>query len=431
MLLPKGRIAAKGHKTTKARRYSPSTNVVEPAPVMTPNKHQEPLINLDTIRDIDNLKINIDKDTDTIVSQDSAPRELRRELINWQYTSEIEVKEPGFHNVGDPENLMARLASVGYQCLPYFAVQMSLILNTPSLRIRGVILEGPSGCGKSFMAKCLAKITGAELMCLSCYRGMNTQHLVEVPSTLGMAKAMALSGNVKAEEIMNLGVISRAFLKSQTKPVILLIDELDKPDEGIDTFFLGPLQDARIWTESRPPIDADPNNLLILFTKNFNRKIDDALMRRCHPIRMTYLDSSLEKKILSPHCHPILVNNLVELAERIRNSDGSYEFERPPAPEELLTAAHYINQLLDWNIKDFSFVGRTIWAIVAKSEHDRAVLEHMLRFHHDFMDPLVPDSRNAPLEEIHARLGRYLLRELVDDPLAERREEAWADLEYN
>ena len=28
---------------------------------------------------------------------------------------------------------------------------------------------GPSGCGKSFMGKSLARITCAELMCLTCY----------------------------------------------------------------------------------------------------------------------------------------------------------------------------------------------------------------------------------------------------------------------
>ncbi len=86
--------------------------------------------------------------------------------------------------------------------------------------------------------------------------------------------------------------------KSQEQPVILLIDELDKPDGSIDTFFLGPIQDGRIWLESRPPIDANIDNLIIMFTKNFNRPIDEALLRRCHPIRMTYLDSTLERRAL-------------------------------------------------------------------------------------------------------------------------------------
>lgn len=354
-----------------------------------------------------------------------APPAPAPSLVNPQFAQDAAVEQAGLTNIGTPEELAEKLGRVGYQCLPFLAVQIALLLNTPTSKLRALLLEGPSGCGKSFMAKSLAQITGAELMCLSCYKGMPTQNLIESPSTLAMANAMVGKGTGGTDDLMNLGILSRAFLKSQSQPVILLIDELDKPDSAIDTFFLGPIQDARIWLESRAPIDANTGNLLLIFTKNFNRPLDEALLRRVHPIKMTYLDSTLERKILSPHCHPQLVANLVGVADRMRNSGGSYAFERPPAPEELLTAGHYITRLLEWGMADFGFVGRSIWAIISKSEHDRAVLEHMMRYHPDFMDPLVPDPRNAPLEVIHARLGRIVLSGLVDDPDAVRREAAW------
>ncbi|MCO6431736.1 MAG: AAA family ATPase [Deltaproteobacteria bacterium] len=351
-------------------------------------------------------------------------------LVNKQYVSEYTPEQPGFQHAGTPYELAEKLSKVGYQCLHYLAVQIALLLNTPTSRIRALLLEGPSGCGKSFMAKSLAKITGAELMCLSCYKGMITQNLVEAPSTLALANAMAGKGENRPEDLMNLGIISRAYLKSQSHPVILLIDELDKPDGAIDTFFLGPIQDARIWLESRGPIDANPDNLLIMFTKNFHRSIDEALLRRCHPIKMTYLDSTLERKILSPHCHPQLVANLVAIADRMRHSGGSYAFERPPAPEELLTAGLYVANLINWGMTDFAFVGRNLWATISKSEHDRAVLEHMLRFHPDFMDPLIPDPKNASLDQIQAKLGRLVLDRIVEDPDALKRERAWKEIEY-
>ena len=339
-------------------------------------------------------------------------------------TSQYEI---GFDKVGGPSELVEKLNSVGYHCMHYLAVQIALMLNTPTdNRIRALLLEGPSGCGKSYMAKSLAKITGAEMLVLSCYKGMNTSHLIESPSTLAMVNAMTgRQAGGSAEDYMNLGILSRAFLLSQQKPVIFLVDELDKPDSSIDTFFLGPLQDARIWLESRPPIDANPNNLIVMFTKNFNRTLDEALLRRVHPVKMTYLDSTLEKKILSPHCHPVLVSNLVGIADRMRNSGGSYQFDRPPAPEELLTAGQYVMHLLDWGLSDFAFIGRSIWSIISKSEHDRAVLEHMMRYHPDFYDPLVPDNKNAKIEQIYARLGRLVLDRIVDDPEKDAREAAW------
>jgi len=231
--------------------------------------------------------------------------------------------------------------------------------------------------------------------------------------------------------MMNLGVLSRAFLKSQSQPTILLVDEIDKVDTHVDTFFLGPIQDGRIWLESRPPIDANLDNLLVIFTKNENRVLDQALLRRLHPIRMTYLDSTLERKILSKHCIPQLVANLVAIADRMRDSQGSYQFERPPAPEELLTAGHYISKLLEWQVNDFTQIGKNVWSIISKSAHDRAVLDHMLRFHPDFEDPLFPDGKNTPIDEIFARLGRWALRGIVEDPDAVRREEAWATISWD
>jgi MoxR-like ATPase len=336
----------------------------------------------------------------------------------------------GLTKFDDPEEMSRRLAAVGYQCARFTATQMSLLLTSPSDRTRAILLEGPSGCGKSFLAKCLAKATGAEFMCLSCYQGMNTAHLIEVPSALAIAASMAGQEMQAKEKLMNLGILSRAFLKSQNQPVVLLIDEIDKVDGHIDTFFLGPIQDARIWLESRPPIDCNVDNLLVIFTKNFNRRLDDAFLRRVHPMKMSYLDSTLERRVLSKHCMPQLVNNLVWIADRMRNSQGTYQFERPPAPEELLSIGHYVQRMLEWSSADFTWVGKNVWAMIAKSEHDRAVMDHMLRFHPDFLDPLHLDGKNASIDVIYARLGRLILQEIVEDPDRDRRERAWMEMEY-
>ena len=336
----------------------------------------------------------------------------------------------GLTRVGDPKRLMEKLTEVKYQCLDFLATQVCLILNTPCDRVRALLLEGPSGCGKSYLAKCLAKVSGAEFMCLSCYSGMNTQHLIEVPSIMGIANAMAGRKFTAKEEMVNLGILSRAFLKSHNQPVILLIDEIDKVDIAIDTFFLGPIQDATIFPESRPPIDANTDNLLLIFTKNYVRNLNDALLRRIHPIQMTYLNADLEKKILSEHCSPQLIANLVSVVDRMRYSGGSYGFDRPPAPEEMLQIGLYINNMLSWGIEDFGAIGRNVWSIISKSDHDRAVLEHMMRFHPDFLDPLVPDGRAMNMDQVYAKLGRTLMKGIIIDHDEKKREIAWERMEY-
>ena len=319
----------------------------------------------------------------------------------------------GLTNIGTPQDLIRKLSEVKYECMPFLATQVSLLLNSPTEKVRTLMLEGPPGCGKSYLAKSMAKITGAEFMCLSCYSGMNLQYLIEHPSTYALAAAQAGSKDGSKADIMSLGILSRAFLKSRNQPVILLIDEIDKVDIAIDTFFLGPLQDATIYLESRPPIDANVDNLLIVFTKNYVRVLNDALLRRVHPIKLTYLNSTLEKKILKPHCSEQLVNNLVSVVDRMRYSGGSYGFDRPPAPEELLTIAHYINRLIDWGEKDFSTIAKNIWAMLAKSEHDRAVLDHMMRFHPDYLDPLMPDGKIMTADQVYDKLGRILLKDIL------------------
>ncbi len=323
------------------------------------------------------------------------------------------AKQVGLVNVGTPEELISKLEEVKYECLPFLATQVCLLLNTPTEKVRALLLEGPPGCGKSYLAKALAKICGADFMCLSCYSGMNLQHLIEAPSEVAMAQAMAGKDVNSKSDLMNLGIISRAFLKSQNQPVVLLVDEIDKVDIAIDTFFLGPLQDATIYLESRPPIDVKLDNLLVVLTKNYERDLNDALLRRVHPIKMTYLNSELERKILSASCSKQLVDNLISVVDRMRNSGGSYGFDRPPAPEELKTIANYINKMLEWGIKDPGDIGKNIWAIISKSDHDRAVLEHMMRFHPDYYEAHIIDGRNLSQEDVYAKFGRVILSGII------------------
>lgn len=344
----------------------------------------------------------------------------RYEVSTNYYRQDIPLS--GFNS---PQIMIDRLAAVSYECQEYLAVQLNLFLNIPSKdKVKSLLLEGPSGCGKSYLAKSLAKITDSELMVLSCYPGMVSSHLIESPSNFAIANAMAKK-EVDKEDLMNLGIISRAYLKSQTERVIFLIDELDKPEGSIDTFFLGPIQDGTIWLESRPPIRANPDNIILIFTKNFNRTLDEALLRRVHPIKMTYLDSTLERKILSPFCDPILIANLVEVADRMRYNQGTYAFERPPAPEELLLTGKYVVRLLEWQVRDFAVVGESVFNILSKSEHDRAVLEHMLRHHPEYSDPLWGDPKGATIKMIYKRLGQAILKGIVHDPEAEAREKSY------
>ena len=100
-------------------------------------------------------------------------------------------------------------------------------------------------------------------------------------------------------------------------------------------------------------------------------------------------------------------------------------FQRPPAPEELLRVGRYIMHMLEWDIVDYSFLGRNVWYMLAKSESDRFVLELMLRYHPDYYDSLQPNGRKLSMDEVYAKLGRYVVKGIVDDPLDAKRKQAY------
>jgi len=97
----------------------------------------------------------------------------------------------------------------------------------------------------------------------------------------------------------------------------------------------------------------------------------------------------------------------------MRSSRDSFRFDRPPAPEELLTTARYIIKLIEWGHDDLAEIGFQIWRMIAKSSRDRLVLEHLLRYHPEFLDEDYINPADEPMESIQRKLGTLLLRGII------------------
>src|SRR3954466_8354592 len=197
---------------------------------------------------------------------------------------------------GAIEDLEAALLAQSY--LPQRGLSTALFL---SLAIeKPLLLEGEAGVGKTELAKALAQASGARLIRLQCYEGLDVSHAVyewNYARQLLHIRA-AQEGAVDEQELFGPDfLIRRPLLDAITSddPAVLLIDEIDRADDEFEAFLLEVLSDFQITIPGIGPIPAGRRPAVIL-TSNRTRELHDALKRRClfHWITHPSLDRELE-----------------------------------------------------------------------------------------------------------------------------------------
>jgi MoxR-like ATPase len=148
-----------------------------------------------------------------------------------------------------------------------------------------LLLEGEAGVGKTEAAKAMARVTGARLIRLQCYEGLDVAHAVyewNYSRQLLHIRA-AQEGTVDEQELFGPEfLIRRPLLEAIESPerVVLLIDEIDRADEEFEAFLLEVLSDFQITIPELGTI-ASTTRPLVLLTSNRTRELHDALKRRC------------------------------------------------------------------------------------------------------------------------------------------------------
>ena len=168
------------------------------------------------------------------------------------------------------------------------AVFLALSLKRP------LLLEGEAGVGKTELAKVIATITGAELIRLQCYEGIDAAQAVydwDYSRQLLHLRAAEATGESRTKDTTALEselynerfLIKRALLRAldaRATPPVLLIDEIDRADDEFEAYLLEVLSDFQItipelgtYKAATPPI--------VVLTSNRTRDVHDALKRRC------------------------------------------------------------------------------------------------------------------------------------------------------
>ena len=152
---------------------------------------------------------------------------------------------------------------------------------------RPLFLEGDPGVGKTALAQTLATITGAELVRLQCYEGIDASQALydwDFPRQILHLRA---AGDTADRAELEHSLYDRRFLVArpilqalERAPAVLLIDEIDRADDEFEAFLLEVLADHAVTIPELGTIRAAEPPLVVI-TSNRTREVHDALKRRC------------------------------------------------------------------------------------------------------------------------------------------------------
>ncbi|MBE1875755.1 AAA family ATPase [Myceligenerans pegani] len=289
--------------------------------------------------------------------------------------------------MNSPEALAAALGEAGYLA----DEDLATVAHLARAMERPLLLEGEPGTGKTALAEALAEVTGAPLIRLQCYEGIDaTQALYDWDFGrqilhLRTLEAAAVSSDEGALEVDTVErslfderfLLARPVLRAlRTTPSVLLVDEVDRADDEFEAFLLEVLSG---WTVTVPELGtiraATPPTVVL--TSNRTRELHDALKRRClyhwidHP--------GLEREVAIvrarlPEVAEALARQVAGCVQRLR----AEPLLKPPGVAETLDWARALERLGAATL-DLDAASRTLGAVVKYREDTIRAREALTR----------------------------------------------------
>ena len=164
---------------------------------------------------------------------------------------------------------------------------------------RPLLIEGAAGVGKTEVAKVAAKAFGRELVRMQCYEGLDETKALYEWNYQKQLLAIQMGAEGMRDLFGEEYLLERPLLRSirSEKPVVLLIDEIDKSDAEFEAFLLELLSEMQVTIPEYGTVRAKTIPFIVL-TSNHTRPLSEALRRRCAYLYIDYPSPEKEVKIL-------------------------------------------------------------------------------------------------------------------------------------
>ncbi|NQW72529.1 MAG: MoxR family ATPase [Actinobacteria bacterium] len=279
------------------------------------------------------------------------------------------------------EDAKSRLADTGYLVDEELATVVFLgdALGKP------ILLEGPAGTGKTELAKAVAEATGAMLVRLQCYEGLDeARALYEWNYRKQLLRIQAAQGSEGSDSWSELhdDIFSEEFLLArplltairQQGPTVLLVDETDKADVEVEGLLLEVLSEFQVTVPELGTIVATHRPFVVL-TSNATRELSEALKRRCLYAHVDYPDAARELAIVMSRVPKVAEELAIELVRAVR-AMRVIDLRKAPSVAETIDWARAMQVLGVEELTD-AVVEQTL-GVVLKHEQDRQRVREQL-----------------------------------------------------